>query len=146
MFTKMTNLPTAQSNIQRYNYADEFVQNSIISIYQEFFNTNPNNLLDMLEVLVMKKSNLIHQISFSSIIQSNNDSIQNYLVWLRSGAQDCNFICPNYDHNLSSVYIKDQFTQGIACNASQAHMLAKAGSLKTLNQNISHAEAFERAM
>ena len=35
---------------------------------------------------------------------------------------------------------------GIANDALQVDMLAKAGSLKTLEQNISHAEAFEMAM
>ena len=73
-------------------------------------------------------------------------SIKNYLVQLRSGARDWDFICPNCNHDLSHVYIKDQFTRKRANNALQADMLAKAGSLKTLEQNLSHAEAFEMAM
>ena len=44
------------------------------------------------------------------------------------------------------MYIKDQFIWGIANDALKANMLAKAGLLKTLEQNISHAEAFEMAM
>ena len=52
IFTRMTNLLTAQTNVQLYNCADETVQNSIINAYPEFFNTSPNKLLDMLEVLV----------------------------------------------------------------------------------------------
>ena len=59
---------------------------------------------------------------------------------------DCNFICPNRDHYLSSVYIKGQFIHGIAHDMLQANILAKAGLLKTLEQNVSHAEAFETAI
>ena len=44
------------------------------------------------------------------------------------------------------MYVKDQFIRGIAKNALQADLLAKAGSLKTLEQNVSHAQAFEMAM
>ena len=89
---------------------------------------------------------MVHRILFLSIVQSNNESIQNYLIWLWSGAWDCNFICPNCDHALSNIDIKDQFIWGIVNDVLQADMLAKAGSLKTLEQNISHAEAFEMAM
>ena len=147
IFTKMFNLPTAQTNIQLYDCASKAVQNSIINTYPEFFNTSPNKLLDMLEVLVTQKSNpMVHWISFSLIVQSGNESIQNYVVQLRSVAQDCCFICPNFNHDLSNVYIKDQYILGIADKALQVDMLAKARLLKTLEQNISHAEAFEMAM
>ena len=68
IFIRRTNLPTAQTNVQLYNSADETVQNSIINTYPEFFNTSSNKLLDMLEVLVMQKSNpIVYRISFSSI-------------------------------------------------------------------------------
>ena len=49
IFTRMTNLPTAQTNIQLYNCADEAVQNSII-------NTYPDKLLDMLKASVSAES------------------------------------------------------------------------------------------
>ena len=146
-FTRMTNLPTAQTNVQLYNCAKEAIQNSIINIYPYFFNTSPNKLCDMLKVLVTWKSNpMVHWISFSLIAQSDNETVQNYVVQLRSGAQDCDFICPNCHHNLSHIYIKDQFIWGMANDALQVDMLTRAGSLKTLEQNISHTEAFEMAM
>ena len=83
VFTRMINLPTAQTNVKLYNCADEVIQNSIINTYPEFFDTNPNKLLDMLEVLVTPKSNLmVHWISFSLIAQSDNETVQNYVFWL----------------------------------------------------------------
>ena len=122
IFTKMTNLPIAQTNIQRYNCAHEAVQNSIINTYPEFSNTSPDKLLDMLKVLVTQKSNpMVHCISFSLVVQSGNESIQNYLVQLQSEAWDCDFICPNCNHDLSSVYIKDQFIRGIANDTLLGH-------------------------
>ena len=50
----MTNLPTAQTNVQLYNCADETAQDSIINTNPEFFNTSPNKLFDMLADLDMK--------------------------------------------------------------------------------------------
>ena len=44
------------------------------------------------------------------------------------------------------MYIKDQLIKGIASDALQVDLLAKAGVLKTLEQNVSHAEAFESAV
>ena len=147
VFTKMTNLPPEQTNIQLYSCADETVQNSIINTYPEFFTTNPGKLLDMLEALVTQKSNpMVHRISFSSISQNDNESMQSYLIRLQSEARDCNFICPNCNHDLSNIYIKDQFIRGLANDALQADMLAKTESLRTLEQNVNHAEAFEAAM
>ena len=71
VFTRITNLPTAQTNIQLYNCADEAIQNSIINTYPDVSNISPNKLTDMLEVLVMRKSNpMVHRISFSSIAQA----------------------------------------------------------------------------
>ena len=132
VFTKMTSLSGTQMNIQLYNCAEETVQSSIINTYPEFFNADPSKLLDMLEVLVTMKSNpIVHRISFSSIAQGDSEPVNDYLIRLKSGARDCNFICPNCDHDLSSMYIKDQFIRGIANDALQADLLAKAGSLKT---------------
>ena len=97
-------------NIQLYNCAEETVQNSIINTYPEFFNADPSKLLDMLEVLVTMKSNpIVHRISFSSIAQGDSEPVKDYLIRLKSGARDCNFICPNCHHDLSSIYVKDHF-------------------------------------
>ena len=83
IFTRMTNLPTAQTNVQLYNCTNEAVQNSIINTHPDFFNTSPNKLLDMLKALVTRKSNpMVHRISFSLIAQSDKETIQNYVVWL----------------------------------------------------------------
>ena len=147
MFTKMTNLPTIETYIQLYNCADKAIQNSIINAYSEIFHTNPSKLFDISVVLVTQKSNpIIYRISFLSIVQSVNEFIQNYLIQLWSEVLDCNFICPNYDPDLFSIYIKDLFIWSIANDALQVDMLAKSESLKTLKQNISHTKIFAMAI
>ena len=81
VFTKMTKLSDTQMNIQLYNCAEETVQSSIINTYPEFFNADPSKLLDMLEVLVMMKSNpIVHRISFSFIAQGDNEPVNDYLI------------------------------------------------------------------
>ena len=61
-------------------------------------------------------------------------------------AQDCDFTCPICNHDLSDMYIKDQLIKGTANDALQEDLLAKACSLKTLEESINHAEAFEAAL
>ena len=147
MFTKMTDLPNTQTNIELYNCIDEAVQNYIINTFPEFFNTHPKNLLDILEVLVTQKSDpMVHRILYLLIVQSNDELVQNHLIWQWSGALDSNFIYPNCDHDLSNMYIKDQFIRGIYNDVLQEDMLAMAELLKTLEQYISHAEAVETVM
>ena len=81
VFTKMTSLLLTQTDIQLYNNTDKTLQNSIINTYFEFFNSNSGKLYEKLEVLVTQKLNIIvHRISFSFILQSKNESIQNYLI------------------------------------------------------------------
>ena len=143
----MTNMPPAQTNIQLYNCADEAVQTSIINTYPKFFSEEPNRLMGMLEALVTQKSNpMVHRLSFASISQGPGESVQQFVICLRGTAQDCYFICPICKHDLSSIYIKDQLIKGTANYTLQTDLLAKACSLKTLEENINHAEAFEVAL
>ena len=93
----------------------------------------------MVEALVIQRSNpIVHRLAFSSMSQDESEPIQNYLVRLRAVAVDCNFSCPSYEHDLSDIYIKDPIIRGVANNALQADLLAKAGTLKILEQNVRH--------
>ena len=139
VFNRMTDMPTLQTSIQLYSCADESVQNTIIKTYSKSFTTDPERLLKMIEVLLIQKSNpLVHRIAFSSMSQYEDEP--------RAMATDCNISCPPCEHDLSDIYIKDQFIRGIANNILQTDLLAKAGMPKFLDQNICHAEAFEFAL
>ena len=103
-------MPSSQANIHLYNCADEAVQNVIINTHPNFFTTDPDKLLDMVEVLVTQRSNpIVHRLAFACMSQDKDEPIQNYLVHL-----DCNFTCPLCEHDLSDIYIKDQIIRGIA--------------------------------
>ena len=139
----MTNIPSSQFNIHLYKCADEALQNAIINTHPNFFTTDPDKLLDMVETLVTQRSTpIIHCLAFASMSQDKGEPIQNYLVCLRAIAVDCSFSCPSCKHYLSDIYIKDQIIRGVANDALQADLLAIAGTLKTLKQNVHHAEAF----
>ena len=143
----MTNMPSAQTSIQLYNCANEAVQTSIINTFPKFFSEESDRLIDMLETLVTQKSNpMVHRLSFASISQGPGESVQQFVVCLRGIAQDCDFTYPICNHDLSDTYIKDQLIKGTANDTLQAHLLAKADSLKTLEENLNHAEAFEAAL
>ena len=142
VYLRMTNMPPAQTNIQLYNCADEAVQTSIINTYLKFFSEEPNRLIGMLEALVTQKSNpMVHRLPFPSISQGPGESVQQFVVRLRGIAQDCGITCPICNHDLSDIYIKDQLIKGTANDVLQAGLLAKACSLKTLEENINYAEA-----
>ena len=97
--------------------------------------------------MVIQRSNpIVHRLAFASMSQDEGEPIQNYLVRLRAVAVDCSFSCPSCKHDLFDIYIKDQIIRGVANDALHADLLAKAGTLKTLEQNVHHAEAFESAL
>ena len=75
VFTKMTNMPSSQFNIHLYNCADEDVQNTIINTYPNFFTTDPDKLLDMIEALVTQRSNpIVHHLAFASMSQDEGEA------------------------------------------------------------------------
>ena len=61
-------------------------------------------------------------------------------------APDCEFACPGCNYDLQSEHIKDQFIRGLFNESLQTDILAKVNHLKTLEDIIKHAEAFEAAM
>ena len=89
---------------------------------------------------------MVHWITFASKSEHEDKSIQQYLVHLRATAIDYNFSCPHCEHDLSDIYLKDQFIRGVANNILQTNLLAKVKVLKSINHNVCHAEAFESAL
>ena len=88
---------------------------------------------------------MVHRSFFASISQGSGESVLQFVVRLRGTAQLCDFTCPICYHDLSDIYIKYELIKGTANNALQADLLAKARSLKTIEENINHADAFMAA-
>ena len=59
---------------------------------------------------------------------------------------DCEFSCSNCNHDLLPIHVKDQFIRDLHNNVLQTDILAKADRLKSLEDIVKHAEAFEIAL
>ena len=74
-----------------------------------FFSYPVDKLLPTLEDLVTQRSNpTVYRMKFSAIIQADDESIQSYVVRLKSAAQDCEFTCPGCQYDLQPINVKDQ--------------------------------------
>ena len=146
VFKQITGLVDKQTLAQLYNCCDESVQNSIVNIIPDIFSVSEEKLIKELELIVTKQANpTVHRMTFSSIIQTSDESIQEYVIKLRSSAPDCEFTCPSCNFDISEEHIKDQFIRGLHSETMKTDILAKASQLKSLGDVIKHAEALETA-
>ena len=128
------------------NSCNESVQNSLVNTASDFFTLSEFDLLKTLKQIVTKQSNpAIHRLNFSSLRQSETESIKEFLIRLKSTSPDCEFTCPSCDFDLQPIHVKDQLIRGLENENLQTDILAKASQLKTLEDVIRHAEAFETA-
>ena len=87
---------------------------------QTFFTLTETDILTTLEKIVTQYvKTAIHHMHFSSVTQNGLKSIQAFAVRLQSVAVDCKFICPNCQHDLSPISIKDQFILGLTSKSQQ---------------------------
>lgn len=130
-----------------YNTCDDTTQHSIINTVPDFLTLPEPQLLDAIEQIVTTRSNpTVHRMHFTAISQHENESLKDYLVRLKSTAQDCEFACPHCNLDLSPTHIRDQFIRGLNNETLQVDVLAKASQLTTLEDILKHAEAFETAL
>ena len=147
VFCDLTSLPENQKHSVIYSNAEEAVQTALLNTYSDFFKIPAAELLKKIESVVTQSANpMIHRVAFSNICQGETESIQGFLVRLRSCAKDCEFSCPKCKEDISDTYIKDQLICGVSNHLLQTDILAKAESLIDLAQVIKHSEAFESAL
>ena len=147
VYKKISNVPVSNLPAQLYHICDDTLQNSIVNTIPNFFTSTEADILDILEKIVTKRSNpAVHRLTFSNIYQSDNESIKDYLVRLKTIAMDCEFSCPNCHHDLLPTHVKDQFIRGLHNNVLQTDILAKADRLASLEDIVKHSEAFEIAL
>ena len=104
-------------------------------------------MLETIESVVTKRANpIVHRMNFGNLTQHESESIQDFLVRLRTLAIDCEFACPTCAANISTMHIRDQFIRGLNNVQLQTDILAKADNLKTIEDIVKHAEAFETAL
>ena len=147
VFCDLTALPDSQKHSVIYSNADEAVQTALLNTYSDFFSFDTKDLLDKIESVVTQRANpMIHRVAFANICQGESESIQGFLVRLRSSAKDCEYSCPECKKDISNAYIKDQFICGVKNHLLQTDILAKAEVLKDLSGVVKHSEAFESAL
>ena len=147
VYKTITNLPLNQIVPQLYSSCDAEVQNSIINTNPDFLKVEEDDIIKLVEKIVTKQANpAVHRLTFSNINQSENETINSFLVRLKSSSKDCEFECPQCKHDLSPVHIKDQLIRGLHNSQLQTDILAKWTLLKTLEDIVKHAQAFESAV
>lgn len=147
VYKTITQLPINQIAPQLYTACEADVQNSIINTAADFLTSDEDTNLKTIESIVTKQSNpAVHRLTFSNISQSENETITAFLVRLKSSAKDCEYECPNCQHDLSSNHIKEQLIRGLNNSTLQTDILAKWATLKTLEDIVKHAQAFESAL
>ena len=147
VFKSLTSLPTGRIAAQIYSSCDSNVQNSIINTADNFFSLSENDILDLVEKIVTKRSNpSVHRLAFSNLTQSENEPVKEFVVRLKSHARDCEFTCPSCAHDMVPTNVKDQLIRGLHNSALQTDILAKSETLKNLESIVKHAESFETAL
>ena len=147
VYKQLTNLQPAQASAHLYNACNEEVQMSIINTHPDFSQFDEKKALEIIEPIVTVNSNpAVHRKAFVELLQTENQSVKNFVVRLRSAASDCAFECPSCKFDLSAMNIKDQFTRGLNNTTLQAEIFAKTNQLKTLEDIVGYAESFETAL
>ena len=147
IFRTMTDMSHDQIAPQMYTICEQTVQSSIIASYPNFFESDEDTNLNDIEAIVTKSSNpAVHRLTFSNLTQSEGESIQSFIVRLKSSALDCSYSCPTCKADLAPGHIKDQLIRGLNNSQLQADILAKSSALKTLEDIVKHAQAYEAAI
>ena len=134
-------------SIWHYHICDDTLQYNIVNTIDNFLTLNEQDIFKTLATIVTKHSNpAVHHLNFSNIYQHEHESVKDYLVRLKTSAMDCEFSCPNCQHDLLTTHVKDQFIRGVHNDVLQTDILAKANLLKSLDDIVKHAEAFEIAV
>ena len=144
VYKKITRLPESEIASHLYSACDESVQNTLINSFPNFFELPEDEMLATIESVVTKRVNpAVHRMNFGALIQHESESIQDFLVRIRTLAIDCAFSCPKCEADISKVHIKDQFIRGLHNIPLQTDIFAKSSTLKTIDDVVKHAEAFE---
>lgn len=147
VFLTMTRPPASQIHAILYSCCDDVTQTAIINTYPNFFKENVDELLDKVELIVTRKSNpTVHRMGFSGLMQNDHEKVNAFVVRLKDTAKDCEFQCPSCQHDLSKIYVRDQFIRGLNNDMLQTDILAKADQLESLEEVVKHSEAFEAAI
>ena len=114
VYKKITRLPTSEFASHLYSTCDEAVQSTLINFFLQFLQLPEDQVLETIESVVTKRANpVVHRMNFGDLTQHESESIQDFLVRLRTFAIHCEFTCPTCAANISTMHIRDQFIRGL---------------------------------
>ena len=147
MYKQMTGLPSSEIGSHLYNACNETVQYSLVHSHSTFSDMDESAMLEDIEKIVTKGANpAVHQMNFGNLMQSESESIKDFLMRTCSLAVDCKLSCPACKTDISNIKIKHQFTRGLHNETLWTDIVAKVTQLKTVDDVVKHAEAFETAL
>ena len=147
VYKQMTGLPTSQIGPHLYNACNDTVQHSLINSHSTFLEMDESAMLNIIEKIVTKSVNpAVHRMNFGNLLQSEGESMKDFLMRIHSLAVDCELSCPACKTDISSINIKDQFIHGLYNETLHTDILAKVTQLKTIDDVVKHAEAFKTAL
>ena len=114
MKTPAAKLPQeSQIHAHLYNSCDDYVQTSLVNTAADFFTLSEDQLLTTLETIVTQHSNpAVHHLKFTSLTQSENESIENFVVTLKSVVPDCEFTFPTATTTCKTLILKINLLKG----------------------------------
>ena len=99
MYKQMTGLSPSQIRPHLYNACNDTVQHSLVNSHSTFFEMDESAMLEVIEKIVTKSVNpVVHQMHFGNLMQSEGESIKDFLVRMCSLPVDCEFSCPAAKH------------------------------------------------
>ena len=147
VFKNQRNIQEDKIPGQLYNTCEESLQLQIIHSIPNFLTLPETTLMTKLKAAVTTQSNpTVYRLTFEKMTQADGQSCDEYISSLRTAAVDCEFVCSSCEHDDSDLRIRDKFIQGLQNTFLQTDILAKATTLKTLDDVIKHAKAFEAAV
>ena len=140
VYNQMTGLPSSQVGPHLYNACNDPVEHGLVNLHLTFFDMDESAMLEVNEKIVVKCMNpVIHWMNCGNLMQSEGESIKDFLLRIRSLAVDCEFSCPACKTDISNINIKEQFTHGLQNKTLQTDILAKGTKMKTTDDIVKHA-------
>ena len=146
VYKRLCNTPTNLVTSRLYSVCEEALQRKLLHTVPNFETLQENELLSKIETIVTEQSTpCVHQLKFRRMTQDTPERIQDYVVRLKETAINCEFTCPNCQHDLTEHNVLEQFRQGIQSEHIQTELLAHVDELKTLEKTVKYAVTLEAA-
>ena len=126
---------------------DSDLKQAIDTNYPMWRSSTVERAVEIVGEIVNQISNCaVYRKQFHTMVQSDSETIREFVTNLRSCAADCLFVCPFDDsHDLTDVYIIDRIRSGVHDPRLQQELLQKQSTLNEVQLIVEYCEDFESA-